>query len=128
MILSMCHKCGAPTPNHPAFCDKCNAQRVDQKRESVRYYDRHLRDPRAKQFYRSSAWRKARAAYLASIGYQCEDCLEEYRAGDLSLAEVQVATDVHHEIPLAVNWALRLTWSNFRGLCDRHHKGKRSKS
>lgn len=126
MLLLMCKGCGAPTGNRPAICDRCAAKRAEAKREAVRYYDRHLRDKRAAEFYRSAAWRKARADYLRSIGWLCEDCMDEVRAGARALERVNVATDVHHVVPLAVDWERRLDRTNFRGLCDGHHKGKRS--
>lgn len=128
MLLQMCGVCGAPTGNRPAICDRCAAKRAEAKREAVRYYDRHLRDRRAAEFYRSGAWRKARADYLRSIGWLCEDCMDEVRAGVRPMARVNVATDVHHVVPLAVDWERRLDRTNFRGLCDGHHKGKRSDS
>jgi len=108
-------------------CDACLAKEPGQKREATRYYDENLRDPRADAFYHSQEWKQSRAAYLASIGYLCEDCVEEAKKGERREDDVQMATDVHHKIPIAENWALRLVWSNYRGLCDGHHKAKRAK-
>lgn len=127
MVLRLCQGCGEATPNRPALCDRCKAQRPERKREATRYYDVNLRDKRAAAFYRSAAWRKARTAYLASIGYLCEDCADEARDGLRRPEDVSVATDVHHVVPLAVDWSQRLTWGNFRGLCDAHHKRQRVK-
>lgn len=128
MILKLCAKCGAPTLNRPAICDECAAKHPQEKLESARYYDANLRDVKTDAFYHSADWKRSRLAYLQSIGWFCEDCVEEARQGLRSWSDVRVATDVHHVKPLRTHWELRLTWSNFRGLCDGHHKQKRSKS
>ena len=122
--LHLC-RCGRPTPNRPAVCDACLAKRSETKRELNRYYDSRLRDKRADAFYHSKAWKVSRSAYLISIGYICEDCLEEFLAGDRKEVDIQLATDVHHEEPIEVNWSRRLDPSNYRGLCDGHHKRRR---
>lgn len=127
MQLRLCSRCKRPTPNRPAMCDDCLAKAPAIKRETNRLYDGELRDARAAAFYHSTAWRKSRNAYLASIGYICEDCKAEVILGLRSDDNIQLATDVHHVIPLSADWSRRLDWSNFRGLCDRHHKEKRRK-
>lgn len=124
MPLRLC-RCGRPTLNRPAVCDECKDKKSERKREANRYYDARLRDPRADAFYHSAIWKQTRAAFLASVGYLCEDCVEEAKRGELEEDSVQVATDVHHEVPLALNWERRLDWDNFRALCDKHHKQKR---
>jgi len=108
-------------------CDECLVKEPESKREKNRCYDARLRDPRADAFYHSATWKNMRAAYLASIGYLCEDCVEEAVRGERSEDNIQVATDVHHVVPIAIDWSLRLSWSNLRGCCDRHHKEKRAK-
>lgn len=127
MMLRLCSRCGRPTPNRPAVCDECLVKEPKRKSEKNRYYDARLRDPRADAFYHSAAWKKMRSAYLASIGYLCEDCVDEAARGERSEDDIQVATDVHHRVSLSEDWSLRLAWSNLRGLCDRHHKEKRAK-
>ena len=69
-----------------------------------------------------------RAAKLRAAGYLCEDCVAEFKHGQRKFEEIALATDVHHCVPLAEAWELRLTWSNLRALCDAHHKAKRRKS
>lgn len=128
MRLSICQGCGAATPNRPAFCDECNTKRPKDLREAGQYYDRHHRDPRSKAFYRSTPWLKVRAAYLASIGYLCEDCVKEHERGLRPREDISVATEVHHVVPIAEDWSRRLEWANLQGLCPFHHMGKRSKS
>lgn len=126
MRLFLCAKCGAMTANRPSICNGCLAGRKESKRELNSAYDR-LRDPERVKFYHSKAWKDLRAAYLSSVGYLCEECMAQAQAGKRRREEVSIATDVHHRIPIAVNWSLRLTWSNLQALCDLHHKGKRRK-
>jgi 5-methylcytosine-specific restriction protein A len=126
MRLSLCARCGALTTNRPSICDGCLAGRKESKRELNSAYDR-LRDPERVKFYHSTAWKKLRSAYLASVDYLCEDCVAEMRAGKRRLEQVAVATDVHHRTPVAEDWTRRLDWSNLQALCDAHHKSKRRK-
>ena len=127
MLLRLC-RCGKASPNRPAICDECKAREPERKQETNRYYDTRLRDPQADAFYHSAAWKKSRAAYLQSVGYICEDCIEEFKRGERKEDDIRPATDVHHEEPIAVNWSRRLDPSNYRALCDWHHKQKRIKT
>ncbi len=77
-----------------------------------------MRDFAAK-FYKSQAWKKTRAAYAASVGGLCEECLRkgEYKPGEI----------VHHKTHLTPeninNPAVSLSWSNLELLCrDCHGK------
>ncbi len=124
MQLKLC-RCGRPTPNRPAVCDQCLAKRGDQKREATRYYDANLRDKRADEFYHSRDWKLSRAAFLLSINYICQDCIDEWKRGERGEDDIQLATDVHHVVPIEVDWPRRLDPSNYRGLCDGHHKRQR---
>lgn len=127
MQLSMCRRCGRPTPNHPAICDACMAK-TPPRQESTQLYDANVRDKRAAAFYHSAEWKRSRVAYLNSIGWLCEDCVDEVRQGLRSPIDIQPATDVHHDDPISECWERRLDWSNFCGLCDAHHKAKRKKT
>ena len=72
----------------------------------------------AKQFYKSTAWQKCRAAYIASVFGLCEKC---GRPGDI----------VHHKIKLTPynvsNPEVALNWENLQLLCigchNREHGG-----
>ena len=73
----------------------------------------------AKAFYLSNAWRSCRDAYASSVGWLCEDCLENgiYTPGEI----------VHHKkhlTPKNINdKAIALGWSNLRLVCrDCHAK------
>lgn len=79
----------------------------------------------AKAFYKSKTWQHTRAAYMASVGGLCEECLKKgiVRAGEI----------VHHKTPLAPNNIndpeVSLAWDNLELLCrDCHammHGGER---
>ena len=73
----------------------------------------------AKVFYKSKAWQHTRAAYAASVGGLCEDCLNRgiYRAGEI----------VHHKTELTPeninDPEATLSWGNLRFVCrDCHGK------
>lgn len=82
----------------------------------------------AKAFYKSKAWQRTRAAYAASVGNLCEDCL---RAGVIKSGEI-----VHHKRPLTQDNisdpAVTLSFDNLELLCRdcharRHGNQKRYK-
>jgi 5-methylcytosine-specific restriction enzyme A len=79
-------------------------------------YDRYGRDPAAKAFYNSAAWKKFRLSKLRNDPL-CERCK---RAG-----KVVAASHVHHKIELRDDWSRRLDWDNTESLCpschSRHH-------
>ena len=73
----------------------------------------------AKGFYRSKAWETTRAAFAASKGWLCEDCLKEGR--------LVPGVVVHHVIPLSPenisDERISLGWGNLRLVCvDCHAK------
>ena len=74
----------------------------------------------ATAFYKSKAWQRCRAGYIASVGGLCEDCLDKglYTPGEI----------VHHMVELSPenisNPAITMGWDNLRLLCRDCH-GKR---
>lgn len=73
----------------------------------------------AQSFYKSKAWQRCRAAYVASVGGLCERCL---RDGIVTAGEI-----VHHKIhvtPDTINDPqVLLDWGNLELLCrECHHK------
>ena len=76
-------------------------------------YDRTDRDKQAAAFYKSDAWRKARALSMARHYGLCQDCLEHDITKD--------AVMVHHVKPLRQYPELALVQSNLRPLCNRCH-------
>ena len=74
----------------------------------------------AKSFYKSKAWQKCRAAYAASVGGLCEDCLDSgiVQAGEI-VHHVRALTPDNIDDP-----AVTLSPENLRLLCRDCH-GKR---
>ena len=112
MLLKLCSKCGAATPNHNAICDQCAERLPAMQRERHAGYDKH-RDPVKVVFYRSRPWRTLRRKKLEAIGYRREE-------------DIQLATEVHHMEPIDVNWARRLDITNLKGDCKAHHSAEES--
>ena len=102
MLLKLCAKCGAATPNHNAICDRCAERLPAMQRERHAGYDKH-RDPAKVAFYRSAAWRALRRRKLESIGYRCEECVREWQAGLRREEDIELATEVHHIEPIDIN-------------------------
>src|SRR5690625_1690206 len=89
-----------------------------------RYYDKYKRDQKARAFYKSVAWQKARELALVRDSYMCQRCLRNKR--------VTKANVVHHIKELRDYPDLALELDNLESLCHschtRHHKtGKEMK-
>lgn len=125
VLLKLCAKCGAATPNHNAICDRCAERLPAMQRERHAGYDKH-RDPAKVAFYRSGPWRALRHRKLESIGYRCEECVREWQAGLRREEDIELATEVHHIEPIEVNWARRLDITNLKGDCKAHHSAEES--
>ena len=71
----------------------------------------------AKAFYKSSAWKKTREAYLRSVGGLCERCR---RKGLIVPAEI-----VHHKTYLTPenisDYTVSLSWAGLEALCRNCH-------
>lgn len=124
MVLKLCSRCGRPTPNPRRICDRCAERQSLMQRERHAGYDKH-RDPAAVQFYHSTAWKKLRLKKLQDIGWTCEECVAEWKAGLRREEDIQLATDVHHVVPIAEDWSRRLDYTNLKGDCPGHHNAER---
>lgn len=100
-MMKFCSKCGRLVPYPKRMCEEC------ESKYAVSSSGRH--DPKFVQFRNSVAWRKLRLKKLQDAHYTCEKC-----GG--------IATDVHHIIPLHVDWNQRLNYNNLKALCDQCHR------
>jgi 5-methylcytosine-specific restriction protein A len=94
----------------PGYCP-LHAYLAPLKKETDKHYDQTRRDPEAKKFYNSRAWKIARASKLAAAPV-CERCRRSF------------ATEVHHDIPLSelpADDARRTALDNLRSLCKPCH-------
>lgn len=80
----------------------------DTRRLTTKLYDDILRDPRAKAFYQSNEWRKARALKLQQDPL-CEACLLNRL--------LTPAYMVHHSLPILEFWDERLNLKYMVSLC-----------
>lgn len=85
--------------------------------ERQRFYDRTQRNARAKAFYNSAAWRRARERALRRDGGLCQ--------AHLALGKVRPGNHVDHIVPIEQDWARRLDLANLRTLCLPCHNAVR---
>lgn len=104
-----CNKTGCRNLTDKGYCDE-HAHLTKQRHK---YYDKYQRDQRAAAFYNSKAWELVREQALIRDHGLCQDCLD--------IKQITPAVPVDHIIPVKIAWHLRLTLSNLRSLCDRHH-------
>ncbi|WP_426454857.1 HNH endonuclease [Paenibacillus sp. S-38] len=86
---------------------------LTHQQQTVRQYDRQVRDPKLVPFYKSSAWLTTRRAALIRDNHLCQHCLKEQR--------LTPAAMVHHIQEVRMAWELRLQLDNLVSLCDACH-------
>jgi 5-methylcytosine-specific restriction enzyme A len=114
--LRPCNKIGCSSLTRERYCEEHKHKEQQSKAERHRYYDKHIRDKKAREFYHSKEWERVRQAALMRDNYLCQDCLEEKR--------ITPADVVDHIKPVRQFWNLRLSLSNLRSLCHAHHNKK----
>lgn len=106
----VCNAPGCHELTYNSYCDK-------HKRESVKYknnkYDKLNRNKKAKEFYNSSEWNRAKFKRLKQDLGLCVKCREK---GIFVNADV-----VHHITELLVDWDKRLDNNNLISLCHSCH-------
>ena len=115
MLTKLCARCKVMIPYGTTYCDLC----ADIVRKSKTITDRRYnsrRDPKYAAFYNSTEWHTLRAVKLQQAGYKCE------HPGCRALA-----VEVHHRIPLAVDWSKRLEIDNLEALCLDHHNARHNR-
>lgn len=94
------------------YCPQHAAQGRQQQNARHRFYDEHLRDPVAKAFYNSEAWRRVRREKLAADPV-CERCRRV------------LAEHVHHRIAFKqCTETQKLDPANLMSLCPPCHNEK----
>lgn len=116
MLTKQCPRCRKIIPFGMDYCEECqpikDEQREQFKAKRTSKYNKQ-RDPKYKQFYMTREWQILRSLKLQQTGYLCEECKTE---GLMAPAE-----DVHHVIPISMDWDKRLDINNLKCLCVKHH-------
>lgn len=115
--LRECKQIGCHELTRSTYCEthlKCENERLKRyKNERQKRYDEKQRDKRAAAFYKTQAWKDARALSMAKHYGLCQDCLAK--------GIVKQADMVHHIKALRDYPELALTQSNLRPLCNKCH-------
>ena len=112
-MYSTCVWCGKRVPFGTSRCPECAKDyEAIKRRRAERKADRD----EIQRFRSSQAWRDMRDAILEKYHYICQDCLEQGKT------PIGVATEVHHIIPLYVDFSKRLDEDNLRPLCHDCHE------
>jgi len=109
MLTKLCAKCGRVMELGSALCPTCQAKSESRHKQ----YNNNVRDKRSAKFYASQQWFDLRNVIMSRAGYQCEICKAQGR--------LTPATEVHHKIPIRVDWSKRLAPDNCIALCHRCH-------
>lgn len=111
MLYKTCVWCGARIPFGKSRCEKCQKDYDKIRMESA---ERKADKSEVRKFRASREWQAKREAVLAKCNYLCQDCLAKGR--------YTVATEVHHIVPLYVDFTKRLDDDNLRPLCHDCHE------
>lgn len=114
--LKPCLVTGCPNLTQGRYCDKHKGKEQQSKAERHRYYDEHMRDQQAREFYHSKEWQRVRQVALMRDNYLCQHCLVKQR--------ITPADIVDHVVPIRVDWSLRLSLDNLQSLCHACHNRK----
>ncbi len=113
MIYRLCRRCKKVIGYSESYCSKClpiiEEQRNEYKKKRENRYNKN-RDPKYKEFYNSKEWKMLSYKKMQDSNYMCEykDC-------------ENLATEVHHKIPIREDWNKRLDYDNLMCLCVEHH-------
>lgn len=66
-----------------------------------------------KHFYCSKEWQRLRKIKFVDANGLCEQCLKE--------GKVVQAKEIHHKVPIDVDWGKRLDYNNLIALCSHCH-------
>lgn len=104
-LYTKCCNCGAHIPYKTMRCDKCQAE-WNKMRDQYK-------DVAIKRFRNSKWWKIKVKQIMKDYHYQCQLC--KYNGID------RVADEVHHIIPLSVDFEKRLDDNNLIPLCEQCH-------
>ena len=111
--MKLC-RCGKVIPQGTRYCESCEKRQEHYVRDKNRYYDKHKRNKRSRDFYNSPEWVKTREYILA-----------KYKGLDLYayfiLNKIEYADTVHHVIELNEDWDRRLDITNLFPLTAARH-------
>jgi 5-methylcytosine-specific restriction enzyme A len=109
MLTKLCSKCGRLMEFGSAMCPACQAKAAERHK----MYDSNVRDKRSASFYASTQWMMLRNLIMSRAGYQCALCKAHGR--------LTPATEVHHIVPIRVDWSKRLDAGNCIPVCHSCH-------
>ncbi|MCU5226741.1 HNH endonuclease [Bacillus tropicus] len=96
--------------------DKYCVKHIEKEKETVRYYDKHIRNKSSRSFYNSRLWKDMRELIYRRDHGLCVQC----RSKDI----IKIGDVVDHIIPIRVDWSKRLEPSNLQTLCHACHNKK----
>jgi 5-methylcytosine-specific restriction protein A len=110
MLTKQCSRCHKIIPYGQTHCDKCLTHKNENKKLRTKHYDRK-RDKQVKSFYNSADWITLSRVKIQQAQYKCEVCGE-------------IATEVHHVVPVKADWGRRYDIDNLLALCVKCHNEK----
>ncbi|WP_099157279.1 HNH endonuclease [Virgibacillus ndiopensis] len=104
-----CAEVGCNNLTRNAYCET----HYKSKQELNSDYNKYKRDPKTDGFYKTVAWRKARALAMERDNHLCQRCKRH--------KILRPAQMVHHKIEVKEDWSKRLDLDNLESLCHFCH-------
>lgn len=111
--LKPCATPGCPELTREFYCTYHKQKAEKRRAERDKYYDRHVRDKKSREFYKSQAWERLRLRALTRDSFLCQECLKNQKLTRANL--------VHHIRPIREHWDERLKLENLVSLCHTCH-------
>lgn len=114
MALKKTCSCGVLIDYTQARCSKCEAEKLIDKKELNRQYDRYTRNAEATKFYHRREWSTVSNVVRLKFNGMCARCWAN--SGEMVSVDV-----VHHIVEISDDWDKRLYLENLVCLCHSCH-------
>ena len=78
------------------------------KQKQINYHEKY------NSFYQSTEWKALRWQKFCDCNGLCELCLKN--------GIINEAREIHHIVPIEIDWSKRLEYENLIALCPQHHQ------
>lgn len=112
-LNKLCPRCQSIMPYTNKICDKCSSVVGNYRSISDKVYQENRKDSQEQKIYKTSKWKRVRSQAIAIANGLCEECI---RRGKISYVD-----DVHHKIPIKVDFSKAYDLNNLICLCRSCH-------
>ncbi|WP_294124672.1 HNH endonuclease signature motif containing protein [uncultured Clostridium sp.] len=114
MALSkLCSRCQCIILYGNRLCDRCTDKIGSYRSVSDKVYQQNRSDSKEQKVYKSATWKRIRAQAISKANGLCEECIKK--------GKISYYDDVHHKIPIKVDYSKAYDLNNLICLCRSCH-------